>query len=133
MYRPAVYTDFLVDEVPDEMVRKDPWRSYFMNESGNCILQGVILDEIVAARNIDMYGNDTSNLNIARSGWEGLKVLHLRGVLHGDLKNPLNALIKRSGDRVIWIDFSMSEGCDANIKDKDFRKKARREMRQWDR
>ncbi|CAD6445867.1 082cbfee-7600-40f9-9312-cd2f0157f420 [Sclerotinia trifoliorum] len=133
VYRPAVYTDFLVDEVPDEMVLKDPWRSYFMNESGNCILQGVILDEIVAARHIDIYGSDSSNFNIARSGREGLKALHLRGILHGDVKNRLNAMIKRSGDRVIWIDFSMGEECDANAKDKGFRRKARREMREWDR
>ncbi|KAJ8059164.1 hypothetical protein OCU04_012138 [Sclerotinia nivalis] len=131
IYRPAVYTDFLVDQVHDESIQKDPWRSYFMNKSGNCILQGVILDEIVAARHI--YDNDTSNLNVARSGREGLKALHQRGILHGDVKNRLNTMITLSGDHVIWIDFSMSEEGDANIKGTSFRRKARREMREWDR
>ncbi|KAH9204420.1 hypothetical protein DL95DRAFT_471502 [Leptodontidium sp. 2 PMI_412] len=130
LYRPAVYTDFLMDRGHNESIQNDPWRDYFLNKSGNYILQGVVLDEIVAARHI--CDDDASNFYIARSGREGLEALHERGVLHGDVKNRLNAMVSVSDNNVIWMDFSMGE-INANISDTSFARKASREIRHWNR
>ncbi|TAQ90798.1 hypothetical protein B7494_g867 [Chlorociboria aeruginascens] len=107
-----------------------PARDHFLNKSGDYLLQGLVLDEIVAARHI--CGGDASNLSIARSGREGLEALHQRGVLHGDVKNPLDAMVSVSDNNVIWMDFSMGE-INANISDTSFARKASQEIRLWNR
>ena len=129
-YRPAVYTDFLTHREHNKSVHNDPWRDYFLNKSGNCILQGLVLDEIVKTRHI--CDNDVSNPDIARSGREGLEAFHERGVLHGDVKNRSNAMVSASENRVIWMDFSMGE-TNAKISDTSFARKASREIRHWNR
>lgn len=130
-YRPAVYTDFLMDRGGhNESIQDDTWMDYFLNKSGNCILQGLVLDEIVAARHI--CDNDASNPDIARSGREGLEALHERGVLHGDVKNLLNAMFSTSETRVIWMDFSKSE-IKTKIGTTRFTRKASQEIRDWNR
>ncbi|KFY95266.1 hypothetical protein V500_02863 [Pseudogymnoascus sp. VKM F-4518 (FW-2643)] len=129
-YRPAVYTDFLTHRGHNKSIQNDPWRDYFLNKSGNCILQGLVLDEIVKTRHI--CDSDISNPDIARSGREGLEAFHERGVLHGDVKNRLNAMVSASENRVIWVDFSMGE-TNANISDTSFERKASREIRHWNR
>jgi hypothetical protein len=127
IYRPAVYTDFLMDRGYNESIQNDPWRDYFLNESGNYILQGLVLDEIVAARPI--LDGDASNLDIAQSGREGLEAIHKQGVLHGDVKNILNAMVLPVPKaRIIWVDFSM-----AHIGGTSFAKDASREIRLWNR
>ncbi|KAG4431976.1 hypothetical protein IFR05_012549 [Cadophora sp. M221] len=104
-YRPAVYTDFLMDGGGhNESMQNDTWKDYFLNKPGNYILRGLVLDEIVAARHI--CDNDASNPDIARSGREGLEALHERGVLHGDVRNLLNAMFATLEYRVIWMDFT---------------------------
>ncbi len=45
--------------------------------------------------------NNVLNSDIARSGREGLKALYDRGVLHGDVKNRLNAMFLALENRVI--------------------------------
>lgn len=97
-----------------------------MSKSGNCILQGLVFDEIVGAWHI--YDNDPSNLDNARSGREGLKVLHKRGVLQCDVKNQLNAMFFVLENRVIWMDFGMGE-IDTNIGNTRFTRKACQEIR----
>lgn len=72
-----------------------------MNKSGNCILQGLVLGEIVKTRHI--CDNDVSNPDIARSGRKGLEAFRDRGVLHGDVKNRSNAMVSASENRVIWM------------------------------
>jgi len=119
-----------MDRRHDESIQNDGWRDYFLNKSGNCILRGLVLDEIVAARHI--RDDDASNPDIARSGREGLEAFHERGVLHGDVKNRLNAMVSVSENRVIWIDFSMGE-INTNISDTSFARKASREIRLWNR
>jgi tRNA A-37 threonylcarbamoyl transferase component Bud32 len=119
-----------MDREHNESVQNGPWRDYFLNRSGDCILQGLVLDEIVKTRHI--CDSDVSNPDIARSGREGLETSHERGVLHGDVKNRLNAKVSASGNRVIWMDFSMGE-TNANISDTSFAMKASREIRHWNR
>jgi tRNA A-37 threonylcarbamoyl transferase component Bud32 len=75
----------------------------------------------VAARHI--CDDAASNPYIAQSGREGLESLHERGVLHGDVKNRLNAMVSVSDNNVIWLDFSMGE-INANISDNSFARKA---------
>jgi hypothetical protein len=128
-YRPAVYTDFLMDGGHNESIQNDTWRHYFLNKSGNCILQGLVLDEIVARHICD---NDASNPDIARSGRSGLEVLHDRGVLHGDVKNRLNAMFSALENRVIWMDFSKGE-IETKIGTTRFTRKASQEIRDWNR
>ena len=126
-YRPALYTVFLVDPEDNESVQNKLWRDYFLNASGNCILQGLVLEDIVAAR--PLCDNDVSNLDILRSGREGLKAIHEQGVLHGDVKNTLNAMVLLVPEtRIRWIDFSM-----ARIGGASFAKDASREIRLWNR
>jgi serine/threonine protein kinase len=122
-YRPAVYTDFLTDRG-----HNDSWMDYFLNKSGNVILQGLVLEEIAGRHICD---SDASNPNIARSGREGLKAIHKRGVLHGDVKNQLNALSSVAENRVTWIDFSMCK-VGADISASRFTRKACQEIRDWD-
>ncbi|KFY56416.1 hypothetical protein V496_06707 [Pseudogymnoascus sp. VKM F-4515 (FW-2607)] len=129
-YRPAVYTDFLTRRGHNKSIQNDPWKDYFLNKSRNCILQGLVLDEIVKTRHI--CDSDVSNLDIARSGREGLEAFHKRGVLHGDVKNRLNAMVSASENRVIWLDFSMGE-TNANNSDTSFARKASLEIRHWNR
>jgi tRNA A-37 threonylcarbamoyl transferase component Bud32 len=110
----------------NESIQNGPWRDYFLNESGNYILQGLVLDEIMAAGPI--LGKDVSNLDIAQSGREGLEAIHKQGVLHGDVKNILNAMLLRVPKaRIIWIDFSM-----AHIGGASFVKDASQEILLWD-
>ena len=101
-----------------------------MNKSRDYILQGLVLNEIVETQHI--YGSDVSNPDIARSSREGLEAFHERGVLHGDMKNPLNAMVSASENRVIWVDFSIGE-TNANYSDTSFARKASREIRLWNR
>ena len=130
LYRPAVYTDFLTHRGDDKSIHNDPWRDYFLNKSRDYILQGLVLNEIVETQHI--YGSDVSNPDIARSSREGLEAFHERGVLHGDMKNPLNAMVSASENRVIWVDFSIGE-TNANYSDTSFARKASREIRLWNR
>jgi hypothetical protein len=129
-YRPAVYTDFLMDRGHNGSIQHDTWRDYFLNKSGDCILRGLVFDEIVGARYI--CNNDASNPDIARSGREGLEALHKRGVLHGDVKNQLNAMFSVLENRVIWMDFSMGE-IKTNISNTRFTRKACQEICDWNR
>lgn len=126
-YRPALYTVFLVDPEDNESVQNKLWKDYFLNASGNCILQGLVLEDIVAAR--PLCDNDASNFDILQSGREGLKAIHEQGVLHGDVKNTLNAMVSSVPEtRIRWIDFSM-----ARIGGASFAKDASREIRLWNR
>ena len=94
-----------------------------MNASRNGVLQGLVLEDIVAAR--PLCDNDVSNLDILRSGREGLEAIHRQGVLHGDVKNTLNAMVSSVPETSIhWIDFSM-----ARIGGAGFAKDASREIR----
>ncbi|PQE30027.1 hypothetical protein CJF32_00009484 [Rutstroemia sp. NJR-2017a WRK4] len=93
VYRPAVYIDFLMDRVDDKDIEQDPWRKYFMNESGGCILQRVVLGEIFGPRSL--IPADGENMAILESGHDGLEALHRRGVLHGDVKNLNNAMVTK--------------------------------------
>lgn len=127
-YRPAVYTDFLTGGGHNESQQNDSWLDYFLNKSGNFILQGLVLDEIVARHICD---NDASNPNIARSGREGLKAIHARGILHGDVKNQLNVLFSDAQNHVTWIDFSMRK-VSADFSASGFTRKACQEIRDWD-
>jgi len=118
-----------MDRGHNESIQSDTWRHYFFNKSGNCILQGLVLDEIVARHICD---NDASNPDIARSGREGLEALHDRGVLHGDVKNRLNAMFSALENPVIWMDFSMGE-IETKIGTTRFTRKASQEIRDWNR
>jgi serine/threonine protein kinase len=69
-----------------------------MNESDGCILQGVVLDEIVGA--LSLNHTDGENMAILESGRDGLRALHRRGVLHGDVKNLDNAMVTKD-NRII--------------------------------
>ena len=109
----------------NESIQNGPWRDYFLNETGNYILQGLVLDEVMAAGPI--LGKDVSNLDIAQSGREGLEAIHKQGVLHGDVKNILNAMLLRVPKaRIIWIDFSIMY-----ISGTSFAKDTSREIRLW--
>jgi tRNA A-37 threonylcarbamoyl transferase component Bud32 len=116
-----------VDPEDNESVQDKLWRDYFLNASGNCILQGLVLEDIVAAQ--PLCDNDASNFNILQSSREGLKAIHEQGVLHGDVKNTLNAMVLSVPEtRICWIDFSM-----ARIGGASFAKDASREIRLWNR
>lgn len=129
-----MYTDFLMDEGDgehNESIQQNPrtkyWKEYFLNASGGCILQGLVLDEISGRHVSDI---DTSNTDIARSGREGLEALHQRGVLHGDVKNQGNCMFLSLEKRVIWMDFSKGE-LETNIGKPKFKSKASKEIRDW--
>jgi hypothetical protein len=124
-YRPALFTTFLMDREDDNSERNKLGKDYFSNTSGDYILQGLVLEELVAAR--PLCDLDASNPRILQSGREGLKALHEKGVLHGDVKNTFNAMVSSTPDtHVIWIDFSM-----AQIGGTRFVKNATREIRLW--
>jgi hypothetical protein len=107
-YRPALYSMFLVDREDDDPEQNKLWKEYFLNMSGDYILQGLVLRELVADR--PLCDLDASNPHILQSGREGLEAIHRKGVLHGDVKNTFNARVSSTPEtRIIWIDFSMAQ------------------------
>jgi serine/threonine protein kinase len=127
MYRPALYTLFLTDPEENESVQDNSWRDYFLNVSEDYILQGLVLEDIVVAR--PLCNGDVLNVDILRSGREGLEAIHKQGVIHGDVKNALNALVLSDPETHIrWIDFSM-----ARIGGASFTKDASQETCLWNR
>jgi serine/threonine protein kinase len=108
-------------------IKWDPWRKYLHDESGGCILQGVVLDEIVGARSLN--STDGENTAILESGREGLKALHRRGILNGDVKHLENAMVTNDS-QIVWMDFSMSE-VKGNLSRTRFARKAKDEITLW--
>jgi tRNA A-37 threonylcarbamoyl transferase component Bud32 len=115
-----------MDPEDNESVQSNVWRDYFLNVPGDCSIRGLVLEDIEARPLCD---NDVSSLDVLRSGREGLEAIHKQGVLHGDVKNTLNAMVSSAPEiRIRWIDFSM-----ARIGGASFAKDASREIRLWNR
>jgi hypothetical protein len=144
-YRPAVYLDFINQQTKDKTeekkssdeVEKDRrWREYFRNEFHECILRGLVLEEVVGR---SLRSTDASYRLLAQLGQEALQRIHTAGVLQGDVENALdNVLVtmvpnKAKVERIVWIDLSKAEESSSGIDKREFAKKASVETELWNR
>ncbi|RFU27385.1 hypothetical protein B7463_g8950, partial [Scytalidium lignicola] len=123
-YRPAVYTDFLMDWDGIDPQQDLLWRQYFTNASQGCILRGLVFEEVPEARHLN--DKDRSNLIMAKSGLNGLKAFHKLGVLHGRVGKTYSALVSSSESGIIWTNFGA-----ARIGGASFATNAAKEIDRW--
>lgn len=137
-YRPAVYLEIIWRERMSQRTGGsfdgDPrWRDYFRTKLRNCVLQGLVLEEVIGRT---VWPADIHRGPVLQSRKQTLKRIHSAGVVHSDVDNVLgNVLVIRILDkpneqRVVWIDFSQAE-FRSDMDERSFTSKAYFKIRSW--